>query len=140
MSAAGQRVTKFVEGSGAPGAYEWRPRDYKRDRGSGSSDLGPFSEARINLTYVAEVRGKFVISCYEIKNIGKEVLAGLIALSKHARKAQPFDWDDSSAVWPPPYEPRLGSIGSDTVLAMGIFSGLRLCYLSSHVYCWSPFF
>ena len=124
MSLAGKGVKTFVEGSGVPGAYEWRPRDYTRDKGSGLTGTWAFVEARVNLTYIAEVRGKFVIACWEIKNIGKEVLGGLLALSKHARVAHPHDWA-SGEEWPPAQHGKLEvGMRSETQLSFARFASV----------------
>ena len=82
LSEGGKGVTRTVKGGdGVPGAYEWRARSPK-DVGAGLSASWGFVELVVDLTYVVEMRGKFVAPCWEIRQLGKEALMGLRALLK----------------------------------------------------------
>jgi hypothetical protein len=81
LSLGGKGVTRTVKnGDGVPGQYEWRTREAK-DRGAGISSSWGFSH--VLLTFVVELRGKFVAPCFEIKQLGKEALFAMRALIKH---------------------------------------------------------
>ena len=86
LSAGGRGVTKTVKGGdGLPGAYEWRPRNPK-DPGAGLSSSWGFLDLFVDLTYVVEMRGKFVAPCFEIKQLGKEAFFAMRALVEEVAK------------------------------------------------------
>ena len=80
LSQGGKGVTHTVKGGdGVPGAYEWRTRDPK-DPGAGLSSSWGFLDLLVDLTFVVEMRGKFVAPCFEIRQLGKEALFAMRAL------------------------------------------------------------
>ena len=134
LSEAGKGVRRRVEGgSGAPGEYLWQPRD-KKSYGSGISSNWGFNELNVDLTYVVELRGKFVAPCWEIVSLGRETHAGAMTLVREvglgAWKATPVRLGHSGGVvglglaWS-----RGSGLGSGTVFFMALLCAAVVGYV-----------